>query len=78
VIVDSAMADPIVIAHMLGERGERFCGAPDATMSVDLTVDVAARARWDGTAVVRCGRCDKALRESATPSANERVAVAAA
>jgi len=71
------MADPIVIAHMLGAQGERLCNAPDTAMSVDLTVDVAARARWDGTSVVRCGHCDKALRAPATLSANGRVAVAA-
>lgn len=56
------MADPIVIAHVLSEQGDRLCKAPDTPMSVDLTVEVAARGCWDGTSVVRCGRCDAALR----------------
>jgi len=79
--VYSAMADPIVIAHVLSEQGDRLCKAPDTTMSVDLTVEVAARGCWDGTSVVRCGRCDAALRGAPgappTRGGNVRFVVAA-
>jgi integrase/recombinase XerD len=78
--VYSAVADPIVIAHVLGEQGQRICDAPDAPMSVDLTVEVAARGHWDGTSVVLCGTCRSALRRDppSTLTANARVAVGAA
>ena len=57
------MADPIVIAHVRSGLGERLCKAPDAPLSVDFDVEVAARGRWgNGTSVVRCRSCDDALR----------------
>lgn len=57
--VNSAMADPIVIAHLVTEQGERVCKASDVGMSVDFTAATwAAHVRSDhGSSVVRCRRC---------------------
>jgi len=65
------MADPIVVAHLVGEKGDRVCSAPDTPMTVDFTPQAwAAHIRRDRShSVIRCTRCAEFLRlASGTPS----------
>lgn len=60
----SMMAEPIVIAHLVGEQGERVCSTPDMPMAVDFTPAAwAVHMRRDSSqSVIRCGRCSEFLR----------------
>ena len=63
------MAEPIVVAHLVGELGGRVCEAPDAPMTVDFTTDAwAALVRPDDShSVIRCGRCAEVLSNDPDP-----------
>jgi hypothetical protein len=52
------MAEPIAIAHLTTERGERVCGAADDPLALDISIEVLTDGQWqDRRSVARCGRC---------------------
>lgn len=52
------VAEPIAIAHLTSEQGERLCGAHDDPLSLDVSAEVLTDGRWQSrTSVVRCARC---------------------
>lgn len=52
------MPEPLAIAHLTTDWGERLCGAPDAPLALDISIAVAKDGRWDDrSSVARCSRC---------------------
>lgn len=62
------MAEPIAIAHLTTEGGERLCGASGGPLALDVSAHVLNDGRWeDRTSVVRCGRCVEILTHAPMP-----------
>jgi hypothetical protein len=76
-LVYSAMAEPVVIAHLISERGGRVCSAPDTPMTVEFTPEAwAAHARRDRSrSVIRCERCTELLGDGMGRPPSARFAV---
>jgi hypothetical protein len=52
------MPEPIAIAHLTTELGDRLRGAPSAPLAVDISVAVLTDSRWDDrSSVARSSRC---------------------
>jgi hypothetical protein len=62
------MPEPIAIAHLTTEQGDRLCGAPDGPLALDISVAVLTDGRWDSrSSVARCSRCVQIISRAPVP-----------